>query len=264
MKQHEKILFEKLQHNNLSGDVPLKNIRNALGSVAHAVGNPLSKTEIVLQFTTFFQDNLGNPILPAALPVALQTAIPFFIFGLTDFYGGYLKANQIVHTGGGWQQANVLNGFGIYNLDVFGVVGVGFNVVAGDFINTFIPINPAFNIAATTCIHCNNIAYGTFLNSFVSDLITIDLIRYIVPIANINQFINPIIFGIQSLFGKTSSDSIDPRMYITSKDFQQQRADIPINLPIDKTLIAAFQMDVFCQQASWVLFVKKVEALTHK
>ena len=120
------------------------------------------------------------------------------------------------------------------------------------------------NFLAWVIVHCNNVAYGTFLNSFVSDLITIDTIRYIVPIANVAQFINPITFATQSLFGKVYSDNIDPRLYITSRDFQQQISDLPINLPIDKSLMMATQIDVFCQQLSFVLFVKKVEPLTHK
>ena len=122
----------------------------------------------------------------------------------------------------------------------------------------------AFGFTFMIRIRCQNVAYGTFLNSFVSDLITIDTIRYIVPIANVNQFINPLIFGMQTLFGKLSSDSIDPRNYITSKDFQQQIADIPVNLPIDKNILLAFQLDVFCQHLSMILFVQKIEALTHK
>jgi hypothetical protein len=71
-------------------------------------------------------------------------------------------------------------------------------------------------------------------------------------------------FGYQSLFGKLYTDNIDPRMYVTSKDFQQQISDIPLNLPIDKAMFIGFLIDVFCQQINMVLFVKKVEALTHR
>ena len=74
--------------------------------------------------------------------------------------------------------------------------------------------------SAEVIIHCENVAYATFLNSFVSDLITINTLRYIVPIANINQFINPVVFGYQTLFGKLYTDNIDPRNFITSTDFQ--------------------------------------------
>lgn len=151
------------------------------------------------------------------------------------------------------------------------------NVVRGDVVITYIaPIlnfRTKFNLTrefyydyytAEIVIHCNNVDYGTFLNSFVSDLITLDTIRYIVPVANINQLINPVIFATQTLFGKLATDNIDPRIYITNKDFQPQISDIPINLPIDKSIILGFNIDFNCQQLSLILFVKKVEALTHK
>ena len=93
-------------------------------------------------------------------------------------------------------------------------------------------------------------------------MITISQIRYFVP--NINQFVNPVFFGYQTLFGKTTFDSLDPRMYILSTSMQQAICDIPLNLPIDKNLMIGMQIDVFCQAINWVLFVEKVEPLTHK
>lgn len=147
------------------------------------------------------------------------------------------------------------------------------NVVKGDLVQVynFIDRNavnfggfPAIDLyTAEIIVHCNNIAYGTFLNSFVSDLITINTIRYIVPIANINQFVNPLIFFYQSLFGKTNVNSVDPRMFITSKDFQQQISDIPVNLPIDKKLSLAVAVDFNCQNFNMILFVESVQSLTN-
>ena len=113
-------------------------------------------------------------------------------------------------------------------------------------------------------IHCENVAYLTFLNSFVSDLITLNAIRYIVPIANVEQFINPLIFGYQTLFGKTFSDTLDPRNFITNKDFQPQVADLPINLPIDKAVMLGTQINLDCPKFDLVLFVENVEPLIYK
>lgn len=270
MYKHEKRLLDNLENDNLSQDIPLKNVKEGLGEVAYVVGNPLTKTEISLQITTqFFQGGGVGIIAPAALPVQLQTSLPVFIFGLTDYYGGYLRSLQLVPLVQPWvQNAPVGDQFiGIWNVTRMGTM-TGLLPQSGDMVFSYTaflpPFAPADFYACDMIIRCTNLSYGTFLNSFVSDLITIDTIRYIVPIANVNQLINPIIFGTQTLFGKVKSDNIDPRMYITSKDFQQQIADIPINLPIDKTLMIGFQIDVFCQQLSWVLFVKKVESLTHK
>jgi hypothetical protein len=150
-------------------------------------------------------------------------------------------------------------------------------VVKGDLVQTFNAViktnytNPAsvtnayIDIyTAEIIVHCNNVAFGTFLNSFVSDLITINTLRYIVPIANIDQLINPLKFGYQTLFGKTFTDDIDPRQFITSRDFQQQISDIPINLPIDKQVMLGTHIDYNCPKFDMILFVEKVEPLTHK
>jgi len=267
MKFYERRLLDHLQATK-SVDIPLENIRKSLGAVSHMVGNPLSKTEITLNVQSFLYTNAGVPIAPAALPAAFQNSIPVYIFGLTDFYGGYLKSQNLIPIRPLWGLVNPLGQQTayIYNYGNILPLGGAFDLLiqpqSGDMLLFY--GNAGLNVNACIRIRCQNVAYGTFLNSFVSDLITIETIRYIVPLANINQFINPVIFVYQTLFGKTSSDTIDPRLYITNKDFQQQIADLPINLPIDKNLMIGLQMDVFCPTFSWVLFVKKVEPLTHK
>ena len=164
------------------------------------------------------------------------------------------------------------NSVGIYGYNKSFVLSQ--DVHKGDLVQTFNFINRvvqtgiSYNYVdyytAEVIVHCNNVAFGTFLNSFVSDLITINTLRYVVPIANIAQFINPLVFGYQTLFGKTFTDNIDPRNYITNKDFQQQIADIPVSLPIDKAVMLGTEMDFDCPTFDVILFVEKIEPLTHK
>jgi hypothetical protein len=254
IKKYETRLLNNLQNPKpREENVPLANVRKAKGSLAYVKGNPLTKTEITINIIKFNQSNVGkNP------------KTPVYLFGLTDYYAGYPKASIITPP----------NGLVIYNVAIyyFGIVGkeippqnyLGLGTEKGDFFE-LLSDDPTFlNTFSGVRISCQNIAYGTFLNSFVSDLITIDRIRLIIPIADINQFINPLRFTYQTLFGKTVSDDIDPRAYITSTDFQQQICDIPINLPIDKNLIMSFEMEWTCNNMSIILFVSKVEPLTHK
>lgn len=261
MKDYEKRLLDHLQNDN-PPDVPLAEVRQAMGHIGQTVGNPLSKTEIALSITSYIWSvGVGAIILPAALPANLQTTVPVCLFGLTDMHGGYLRSFQINPFPGGWQLAAAVVPVGIVNFNAVNLPGWAFGFVQpGDMTFTYVDATGLFNIIVV--IHCSNVAYGTFLNSFVSDLITISHIRYFVP--NINQFVNPIIFGYQTLFGKVSTDSIDPRLYILGKDPQQAICDIPVNLPIDKNLMIGLQMSVFCQTINWILFVEKVEALTHE
>jgi hypothetical protein len=276
MKRYEQDLLNNLEQNTLPDEMPLKNVKEGLGEVAFTIGNPLTKTEITLNISLYFGAWNGvNYILtpPAALPAFLNFPVPVSIFGLTDYYGGNHVIRRLLPSNA-WD-IGAGSQFGIYNYNYY------FRTVttapppfiiplldSGDMLICYGQLGWtgfAPNVyAAFIIIHCDNVAYGTFLHSFVSDLITVDTIRMLVPIANINQYVNPLVFATQSLFGKVKSDSIDPRMYQTSKDFQNQIADIPINLPIDKSVMIAFGMDILCPTISMVLFVKKVEPLTHK
>jgi hypothetical protein len=259
MNNYEKRLLSHLQEDNSqSKNDPLANIKNAMGEIAYSAGNPLTKTEISLQITTNNFSKIG------ATP-----NVPIYLFGLTDYYSGYPKSLLITPPNGlqVWYDPTIPRYyFGIIGKDIpFNGLGIlGLPLEKGDLFIAYIDDPIILNTFAAVRVHCTNVAYGTFLNSFVSDLITLNMIRLIVPIANINQFIHPLKFTYQDLFGKTTSDSIDPRMYITSTDFQQQICDIPINLPIDKQLMLTFEMDYVCPAMSVILFVEKVEPLTHK
>lgn len=272
MKRYKRDLLNHLNGSSSVGDEePLKNVKDALGALRNIVGNPMFKAEITLQINTLFAQAGVGVILPAALPANLQTTLPAYLLGLTDYYGGFLGLTRIVPITPPWQFVgfgaagiNVTTGIVGYNVDPLGAL-IPIGLQRGDMILQYADGAPgvATNFAIVR-IRCNNISYGTFLNSFVSDLMTVNMLRLIVPAANINQLINPLIFGYQTLFGKLSSDSVDPRMYKTPEDFQNQIADIPLTFPVDKNLMLGFQLDVFCQQMSIVLAVQKVEPLTHK
>lgn len=276
MKNYERLLLSHLQEDNSqNSNDPLQDVKKAMGEIAYVSGNPLTKTEISLQIQLRYFDHTGAEIAIGALPAFMQTSYPVYLFGLTDFYGGYSKERTLINTVyPSSLDINILpkdfEQWGIFGYTLTGYVNAFVNAVTqyGDFIyytGFATPLAPPLNeIGVLVKIHCNNVTYGTFLNSFVSDLITINTLRLIVPIANINQYLNPLIFGYQTLFGKTFSDSVDPRMYITSTDFQQQIVDIPINLPIDKAVMLGYQLNYNCQNMSIILFVEKVEPLTHK
>lgn len=266
MRKAEQTLLTKLQSDK-SANIPLAEVKKSLGSVRYAVGNPLSKTEIALTISIVY-GNLGvGVVAPVAIPVAAQTRLPVWLFGLTDYYSGYLKMNTLLNPTPAWQRnanlgiSNVpmgIYGFNFYTADLFMLpfLATGDMVLCFNFAPT--------NIYGLVIIHCNNVAYGTFLNSFVSDLITIDMLRFIVNAVDILQFTNPVIFGTQTLFGKVKTDNIDPRKYIKPTMPQQQISDIPLDLPIDKSLMIGFNMNFDCNPINIVMFVKKVESLTHK
>ena len=125
----------------------------------------------------------------------------------------------------------------------------------------------AITYTCVIIIHCNNVPYGTLLNSFVSDFIRVNRIRYTIPPAGaapapINQFLNPLVFGYQTLFGKLKTDTVDPHMYQTPSDFQNNISDIPVSFPIDKNLFINTYLEFDCQNITFNLFVNKIDPLT--
>ena len=170
MKEYERRLLNHLQEDNSSnGKDPLQDVKNAMGEVAYVSGNPLTKTEITLNITTNFIDGAFIPVLPPALPANLQTKLPVYFFGLTDFYSGFPKSQNITPPVNDWI-LNAPGGLGIAPLGIFGYnlfFSINPNSQPGDLILWFTGTGAFF---CEVNIHCSNVAYGTFLNSFVSDL----------------------------------------------------------------------------------------------
>lgn len=276
MKRYEREALDSLVGDPSHGGELLPTVKNAMGSLSYSKGNPLTKTEISLQISIRYTRRILVPaswveIVPGLLPANLQTSIPLFLLGLTDFYSGYPKSILNCDAIQPWAIGSLTPGepscgiFGytrsITSLDSIGLASPPLGTMV---ITLWSFVAPGTFYYAEVFIFCGNVAYGTFLNSFVSDLITINTLRYIVPIANINQFINPLVFGYQTLFGKLYTDNVDPRMFITSTDFQQQVCDIPIDLPIDKNALLLSRINFDCQNISMIFFVERIEPLTNR
>lgn len=260
MKKSEQDLLNHLQKDEIENS-PLSNVMQGLGELKNVVGNPLFRAEISIEIRKQYYNWDGanwNPILPAAVPANLRNSIPFCILGLTDFYSGFVKFQSLIRNNLGlWEyEGTILTNSLLWAFPA--VPAPRGNL--GDL--NFLYVDNAINFAVIINVHCASVAYGTFLNSFVSDLITVNNLRLNVNVADINQFTNPLIFGYQTLFGKLFTDSVSPRMYITNTDFQQQICDIPINFPVDKNLFIYQNMDFAVQNETITLFVQKVEALT--
>jgi hypothetical protein len=235
---------------------PLSNIKREMGSVAHVIGNPMFKAEISVRVTKIYFDVGGVVILPAALPANERNKIPFYVWGLNDYHSSFPVIRTLVPITDPWTWIGTL----IYTN--FNAVFVNAGAVNGDLVSIY--TNFATGDDCFVVVHCNNVAYGTLLNSFESELISISNFRYFVNAANINQFINPITFAYQTLFGKVSSDSVDPRMYVLPTEPQQNIADIATAFPIDKNLMTGSLMEFDCQTLNFIFFAEKVEHLTGK
>jgi hypothetical protein len=257
--------------------------RSTVGEIAQVVGNPSFKAEITLQvFVRYYsQAVVGTPVV--AVPAAgQQTNLPMYLFGNSDYESDYARSRQLVPGGGGWNYADMAviavgdGRCGYFPLphaaaSVENISGTIFNNLAqnGDLLFLIPMAGYVAGAAATThcaeiLVRCPNVPYTTFLSSLSSDLITLNMIRYVVPAAAVAQLGQQITFIKQSLFGKTSTDTLDPQTFVTPGTFQPQIADIPITVPVDKNFVAASQIiytAVVPIQLTWTLTVAAINKL---
>jgi hypothetical protein len=235
-------------------------------SIAQVVGNPVFKAEITLQtFVRYFTDAVANtPGTPAAAgapPAAQQNALPLYLFGNIDFFANYSKARQLVPGGAGWDYSRMcIKPVGNDVLDCYvnptgvvhplpypsGTVWFG-NSLPGDLLFVipmalFVAGAVATSWRAEIIIRCPNVPYMSLLSALTSDTFVINMIRYVVPAANVAQLAQQITLIKTSLFGKTSTDTLDPQTFITPGTFQPQIADMAITIPVDKNITIATQL----------------------
>lgn len=248
------------------------------------VGNPAFKAEVTLQvFVRFYsQAVVGTPV--AAVPAAGQQGdLPLYLFGNIDYASNYSRGRQLVPGAAGWTYADLAvfpvgNGEVGYQplphaaASVEYISGTVFNnlTLPGDVLFLIPMAGFVAGAAGTThtaeiLIRCPNVPYASLLAALSSDLVTLNMIRYVVPVAAVAQLARQITFIKGSLFGKTATDTLDPQTFITPGTFQPQIADIPITLPIDKNLIAATTImytAVVPIAFTWTLTVSAINKLT--
>ncbi len=260
LNKRDKFLLKELKEPSEDTEL-LSDVKKSIDPVGKLRGKPGFKAEILISVRLYFA-NAGGVIVPGALPAQLQIPIPLYLFGLTDFYGGYARSQVVLPIANPnwilWINEIITNP-GAFPRPAF----IPF-LQTGDMVMYYqINILGVFWWALLV-VRCNNVAYGTFLHSFSDDLIVLNLIRYSVPLLNLNQLDNTLNFATQSLFGKYVSDTIDPKMYITNQTFNQNIADIPVSLPIDKTLIMGTYINFDCPEVTFLLTIQKIKSLRFK
>jgi hypothetical protein len=287
MTESEKRLYRQLAGSNSLEVLPGGQVSKSTGvnaEISQIVGNPAFKAEITLQvFVRYYsQAVVGTPVV--AVPAAgQQTNLPLYLFGNIDKASNYSRGRQLVPGGGGWLYADMAIidvGSGVVGYQplphaaasVENISGTIFNNLAlnGDLLFIVPMAGYVAGAAGTThvaeiLVRCPNVPYTSLLAALGSDLITLNMIRYVVPAAAVAQLGQQITLIKSSLFGKTSTDTLDPQTFITPGTFQPQIADIPITLPIDKNFIAATQIIYTVAvpiQFTWTCTVSSINKLT--
>jgi len=281
--------------NQLSGGsnslelLPNGQVSNSSGinaQINQIVGNPAFKAEITLQvFVRYYSQAVVGTPAAVVPPAGQQTNLPLYLFYNIDCKAKYARSRQIVPGGGGWTYGDMsVIEIGDGSSQTFyyplphAAAAVGYTVgtvfnnlhLPGDLLFVipmagFVAGAAATTVAAEILVRCPNVPYISLLTALGSDLVTLNMIRYVVPAANVAQLAQQVTFIKGSLFGKSSTDTLDPQTFITPGTFQPQIADIPITLPIDKNLGIATQIiytAVVPMLFTWTLTVSSIDKLT--
>lgn len=268
---------------NLDASVS-KGIGAALSQI---MGNPPFKAEINVNVSVKYYSQAvpGIPVevAAAALPAAQKTNYPVYFFGQSDKASHYRKARQLVNSVA-WNTGDmsVIDGGNLQGSPIYPDPAAGGEILPyalgsltnnlllpGDVLlaipmQLFVQGVAATTIVAEVLIRCSNVGYGTLIDSLSSDLITLNMIRYTVDAAQTAQLANQIEAIYQSLFGKASTDTIDPNAFITGGTFNPNISDIPVTIPIDKNLVLATLANYDVVSFSWTLTVARIDPLTNR
>jgi hypothetical protein len=288
MNQAQSELYRSLKSTDSLEEVAGGQLSESKGvgaALRQIVGNPAFKAEIGINVLVkyYSQATVGTPVEVAAasIPVAQKTQLPVFLFGQSDFMGNFAKSRQL-YTSTSWNMADMaISCGGATNKCVdykplghaAGAVdhasGLWYNnlINPGDLIFLIPMVGWVAAAAGTTVtaevrVRCNNVAYITLLDSLSSDLITLNMIRYTVDTSYTSQLNNQLTLIMQSLFGKTATDTIDPTAFVTGGTYNKNIADIPVDLPIDKNLVIATWYNYDTPLLNFTLTAKKIDKLT--
>jgi hypothetical protein len=287
MTESQKRLYRQLSGADSLETLPGGQVSTSSGvkaSISQIVGNPAFKAEITLQvFVRYYsQAAVGTPV--AAVPGAgQQTNLPVYFFGNIDLGANYARARQLVPGGAGWTYADTAvirvgdGRTGYFPLphaaaSVEYISGsIFFNLAQNGDLLFLIPMAgfiagaAGTTVTAEILIRCPNVPYTSLLSALNSDLITLNMIRYVVPAAAVAQLGQQVTLIKSSLFGKAATDTIDPQTFITPGTFQPQIADIPITVDIDKNFVAATEVQYTAVVPiifTWTLTVASINKLT--
>ncbi len=202
--------------------------------------------------------------LLAAQPT-LATQFGAFVFGNSDYAGGYAKSRSLFPMtiwsyespfiyGNGWQ-------------------GVGANVLdatakavlqTGDMVQPYTAVLGGVTYVAFVIVRCRQVGYGTLLDALNSDMFQTNLLRYVLSdttATGLAQYEQNIKTLRQSLFGKASDDFVSPNSYKLPEQMQAGIVDIPLNATIDKEAVLATYVNYAVVNVQWSIFVRKVEKI---
>lgn len=252
-RQQENSLYKKLRsfdHADDAGAMVAPMITgNQLVTMGPGKYNPPFKAQIQLQvLKLYFTEAAGvyTPVLAAAIDASLQVALPAFLFANADFEAGYSKLQAQfpmstwdyeapVRYGKDWPGTKSL---GIWDSNVFALLR------GGDIVLPFTALAVGGNdYLCLTVIRTSDVPAATLLAATNSNTFKINMIRYNVTAGQETQFRNPILITDETMFGKFSSDPINPESFKNPEQNQNNIIDLDVKVEINKQKGLALDVD---------------------
>jgi len=257
-----------------NADAPIA-VNPAATQLASVRGNPSFAAQFDIEFKLkYFSvvDSTGVYTLISAAAVvaavpALGTQLAGFLYGNSDYASGFAKLQNAFPLSGGW----IYGEPGIYGKDMFRINGsfIDANVTPqlrkGDLVIPAYFDNGTTTYVALMIVRCNQVGYGTLLDSLNSDRFIMNMVRYVmsdITAVGLAQYDNNIFIMKQSLFGKFDSDNVSPTSFKMPEQFQPGIIDVPIKKGIDKQVALGSYFNYDVVNTKWSLFVEYVEKLS--
>jgi len=223
--------------------------------------NPPFKAQIQVQLLKLYFTEAADvytSIAPAALNAALKVDLPAFVFLNSDFAAGYAKLKAQFPVSGGW----VYNAPIIYGKTPSPSAALGpwdATVTAqlrdGDVVLPFTAVVGGTNYLGLSIIRTNDVPYASLLDATNSNTFDINMLRYTVNEGQEAQFANPILVCDETMFGKFTSDPINPEAFKNPEQMQDFILDIDLNTVVNKQKGFATTVDFDVLNIRWNLFI---------
>lgn len=246
-----------------------------LVTVGQGLYNPPFKAQIQVNilkqyYSYVLATGVFTAVAPAAVPAALQVSLPAFLFSNGDFDSGFAKLQGQYPLSTWAYQAPFIYGKESFpgistNLTALSAVTFDATVRAqlrfGDLVIPFTATSGGTLYVALQIVRTSDVPYGSLLGATNSNTFQINMLRYTVTAGQETQFANAILCADETMFGKFSSDPVNPESYKNPEQDQDNIIDIDIDFNVNKQrgLSTLVNYDVVTMR--WNLFISGAQKI---
>lgn len=232
-----------------------------LVTVGQGLYNPPFKAQIQLNVLKYYFSYTGGvftQVLPASVPAPLQLALPVFIFSNSDYASGFAKLRGQYPLSGWSYEAPFIFGAntwpgtatsGIFDATVLNLLR------PGDLVLPYSGSSGGTNYVAIAIVRTSDVPYGSLLDATNSNTFNINLLRYTVNTGQETQFANAILCADETMFGKFTSDPVNPESYKNPEQDQDNIIDIDIRFDVNKQRGLSSLVNYDIATMRWNLFI---------